>query len=262
MENVDARRAALRVQMSMTPGPDADALGRRGERRHRHDGVAHEAAVGLPDGVEAARLGTPGELHPRADVVGVLQVQRDREVVVGHLAILALAAGRATVCRGVHAGYRPSMRRTIIGLAVLSLAFAACSDEDRDELEDTADSIAEDDRGGRPDDRHARSRRPSTRRPPMPPSWSPATSPPSRASSSSRTPGSPLDDNGLACEATVTDELDAVDVTCTGTTDDGAAAEMTGTTNELPGASVTELEGQFTGTVDGTEAFTTDTLGG
>ena len=37
---------------------------------------------------------------------------------------------------------------------------------------------------------------------------------------------------------------------------------MTGTTDELPGASVTELEGAFTGTVDGTEAFSTDTLGG
>ena len=96
----------------------------------------------------------------------------------------------------------------------------------------------------------------------MPPSWSPATSPPSRARSSSRTPGSRSTTAGWRARQRSTDELDAVDVMCTGTTDDGAAAEMTGTSDELPGASVTELEGQFTGTVDGTEAFTTDTLGG
>ncbi len=74
--------------------------------------------------------------------------------------------------------------------------------------------------------------------------------------------GFPLDGEGLACEATVGDGLDSVEVACTGTTEDGGSAQMTGTTNELPGASVTELEGDFTGTVDGTEAFTTDTLGG
>ena len=75
--------------------------------------------------------------------------------------------------------------------------------------------------------------------------------------------GFPLDDSGLACEATVGDELDAVDVTLHG--DDRGrrgGGDDRHRPNELPGASVTELEGQFTGTVDGTEAFTTDTLGG
>lgn len=73
--------------------------------------------------------------------------------------------------------------------------------------------------------------------------------------------GAPLDDSGLSCQATVTDGLDAIDVTCTGTTEDGETAEMTGQTSELPGASVTEVEGSFTGTVDGVEVFSIDDLG-
>jgi uncharacterized lipoprotein NlpE involved in copper resistance len=74
--------------------------------------------------------------------------------------------------------------------------------------------------------------------------------------------GSPLDDDGLTCEATASDGLDSVDVNCTGTTEDGGEAALTGTTDELPGESITEVEGTFTGTVDGSEVFTTDTLGG
>lgn len=74
--------------------------------------------------------------------------------------------------------------------------------------------------------------------------------------------GHPLDDDGLTCEATVGDDVEAVDISCTGTTEDGAAAELTGTTSELPGASAVELEGSFTGTVDGAEVFTADALGG
>jgi hypothetical protein len=66
----------------------------------------------------------------------------------------------------------------------------------------------------------------------------------------------------LECEATLADGEDAVDVTCTGTTVDGEDAEVTGTTSELPGASATELEGTFTGTVAGEEAFSVDRLGG
>jgi hypothetical protein len=72
--------------------------------------------------------------------------------------------------------------------------------------------------------------------------------------------GYPLD-GGLDCTATVSDDVDAVDIACTGTTEDGDAAELTGTTNEIPGESVIELDGSFTGTVDGTEVFTTETLG-
>lgn len=65
----------------------------------------------------------------------------------------------------------------------------------------------------------------------------------------------------LACEADASGGTDAVEITCTGTTEAGGDAELTGTTSELPGASATELEGDFTGTVDGEEVFTTDRLG-
>jgi hypothetical protein len=74
--------------------------------------------------------------------------------------------------------------------------------------------------------------------------------------------GHPLDSDGLTCEATAAEGLKSVDVNCTGTTEDGGAAELTGTTDELPGSSVTEIKGTFKGTVDGAEVFTSDTLGG
>ena len=153
------------------------------------------------------------------------------------------------------------MRRTITALAALSLAFTACSDEDRDELEDTADSIAED------VEEAARTIATEVEEA-VDEAATDAAELVARNLAAEQgeqqfeEAGFPLDDSGLACEATVADEVDAVEITCTGTTQDGAAAEMTGATDELPGASVTELEGQFTGTVDGTEAFTTDTLGG
>jgi hypothetical protein len=66
----------------------------------------------------------------------------------------------------------------------------------------------------------------------------------------------------LVCEATVQDGVSKIDISCTGTTKTGGAAELTGTTNELPGASVVTLDGQFIGTVDGQEVFTTERLGG
>ncbi len=75
--------------------------------------------------------------------------------------------------------------------------------------------------------------------------------------------GHQIDEDGLACTATVGDGgLDQVDVSCTGTTEDGGAAVLSGTTSEIPGASITELDGTFTATVDGEPAFETDTLGG
>jgi hypothetical protein len=73
--------------------------------------------------------------------------------------------------------------------------------------------------------------------------------------------GHPLDDDGLTCEATASDGLDSVDVNCTGKTEDGEAAKLTGKTDELPGESITEVEGTFTGTVAGSEVFSTDKLG-
>jgi hypothetical protein len=73
--------------------------------------------------------------------------------------------------------------------------------------------------------------------------------------------GHPLDDNGLTCEAKASDGLDSVDVNCTGKTEDGKEAKLTGTTDELPGESITEVEGTFKGTVGGSEVFSTDKLG-
>lgn len=70
-----------------------------------------------------------------------------------------------------------------------------------------------------------------------------------------------LDGSGLTCEAKLADGLAHVTVSCTGTTKDGKAAALTGETSEIPGASVTELEGDFTGTADGNEVFTTKRLG-
>ena len=74
--------------------------------------------------------------------------------------------------------------------------------------------------------------------------------------------GYPIDDEGLSCEATATDDATALDIACSGTTEDDSEAMLTGQTSEIPGASLTELEGDFTGTVDGGEVFTTDRLGG
>jgi hypothetical protein len=74
--------------------------------------------------------------------------------------------------------------------------------------------------------------------------------------------GYPLNDEGLSCQATASDGLDSVSVQCTGTTEAGEQAELTGETAEFPGESIVEVVGTFTGTVDGSEVFSTDVLGG
>jgi outer membrane murein-binding lipoprotein Lpp len=66
----------------------------------------------------------------------------------------------------------------------------------------------------------------------------------------------------LTCEATVQSGVSKLDISCTGTTKAGGKAALTGTTSEIPGASVVALSGQFSGTVDGTEVFSTQRLGG
>ncbi len=73
--------------------------------------------------------------------------------------------------------------------------------------------------------------------------------------------GHPIDGD-LDCEADATNDLTAVDISCTGTTVDGGEASLSGTTSELPGMSFDELDGDFTGSVDGTEVFSTERLGG
>ncbi len=72
--------------------------------------------------------------------------------------------------------------------------------------------------------------------------------------------GYPIDGN-LECTADATDDLTAVEINCGGATEDGLVVALTGTTTELPGASLTELEGDFVGIVGGNEVFRTDALG-
>ncbi|MGI9053516.1 MAG: hypothetical protein ACR2HQ_12860 [Ilumatobacteraceae bacterium] len=74
--------------------------------------------------------------------------------------------------------------------------------------------------------------------------------------------GHPLTEAGLACEATATDDASALNISCAGQTQAGEDVMLTGTTSELPGASLTELVGQFSGTVAGAEVFKTERLGG
>lgn len=69
-------------------------------------------------------------------------------------------------------------------------------------------------------------------------------------------------DGPLTCEATVQDDAANIAINCTGTTKSGGAATLTGSTNEIPGASVVSLDGEFTGMVDGAAVFTTQRLGG
>ena len=69
-------------------------------------------------------------------------------------------------------------------------------------------------------------------------------------------------DGPLTCTAKIQDGVTKIDINCTGKTKAGGAATLTGTTNEIPGASVVSLDGQFTAAVDGTTVFTTQRLGG
>jgi hypothetical protein len=66
----------------------------------------------------------------------------------------------------------------------------------------------------------------------------------------------------LTCAAKIQDGVAKIAISCTGTTQAGGAAVLTGVTSEIPGASVVALSGEFTGTVDGKPVFTTQRLGG
>ena len=66
----------------------------------------------------------------------------------------------------------------------------------------------------------------------------------------------------LTCTSEIQQDATSIKIDCVGTTTAGGAAALTGATDELPGASVVLLEGLFTGTVDGLEVFSTETLGG
>jgi hypothetical protein len=125
--------------------------------------------------------------------------------------------------------------RALISIATLAavVGVAACSDEDRDEVLDDATELAVRNFAAL------------------------------QGSEQFNNAGHEIDDEGLSCTATVTkDGRTAVEVECTGTTTDGGEAVLTGITSELPGASIVELEGEWTATVDGEQVFTTDGLGG
>lgn len=150
---------------------------------------------------------------------------------------------------------------TVVALAVVSFGAAACSDEDREDVGDAVDTIVDDvEDAGRTAISEAEDA--------VGDAASDAAEVAARNIATQQgeeqftNAGRPLDSDGLTCEATVADGLDGLDVSCTGTTEDGGAAELTGSTDEVPGASVTELEGAFSGTVDGDEVFSTEALGG
>ena len=77
VENVAASSPTLRVQVLTTPEPIPIRRGDGGVGGHRHGRLADEPALGLPDRLEAALLGELRVLHPVADRVLVLQVERD-----------------------------------------------------------------------------------------------------------------------------------------------------------------------------------------
>lgn len=66
----------------------------------------------------------------------------------------------------------------------------------------------------------------------------------------------------LVCTAKVEQNAAKIRIECTGSTKSGAVASLSGTTNELPGASVVALNGQFVGTVNGAQVFESRRLGG
>jgi hypothetical protein len=126
-------------------------------------------------------------------------------------------------------------RRAVVAAVALAavVGLGACSDEDRDEVLDEATELAVRNFAAL------------------------------QGSEQFANAGYEIDEDGLACTATVGEGgRTAVEVECTGTTTDGGEAVLTGVTSELPGASIVELEGEWTASVDGAEVFTTDELGG
>ncbi len=152
---------------------------------------------------------------------------------------------------------RRSVSVTLV--AFVALGAAACSDEDRDQIGQTVDSLVDDVQDAANtvvsnaeeaagdvvnDAAEAAVRNVAAQA--------------GRAEFSDA--GHPIDGE-LTCEAAVAGDASQVDVTCSGTTEAGGAAELTGQTSEVPGAGVTDISGTFTGTVDGAEVFTADALG-
>lgn len=126
-----------------------------------------------------------------------------------------------------------SRHRIVVGAAAAVLAIAACSEEDRADLLDDAVETAV------------------------------RNFVALQGAEQLNAAGYGIDGVGLTCTAEVAGGgLDGVDVECTGATAKGADVVLRGTTSELPGASITELKGSFTATVDGVEVLQTGELGG
>ncbi len=169
-------------------------------------------------------------------------------------------------------------RLGLTAVAVVALGLAACSDDDRETVESIVDDIEQAARTAVTEAEQAAA-------PPSPKPSKPRTAVTEAEAAVDEAAtdavetavrnlvaeqgeeeftdaGSPLNDEGLSCEATASDGLDSVSVQCTGTTEAGEQAELTGETAEFPGESIVEVVGTFTGTVDGSEVFSTDVLGG
>jgi hypothetical protein len=155
------------------------------------------------------------------------------------------------VIRRPRAGDRRSgWRRLALGAAAISLFVAACEDDDdttqriEDEIDEINGAVADAiDEFGQ-DSVELVARNLASR----------------QGAEEFSDAGHPIDGD-LQCTAVATDDLTAVEIECGGATEDGSVAALTGTTTELPGASVTELEGTFVGLVDSAEVFSTEDLG-
>jgi hypothetical protein len=151
---------------------------------------------------------------------------------------------------------------TLLLAALLALTAAGCSDDDGDDQDagDTAESVVDEAEEGAED---AASTASSAAEETATDAAEAAVRTIAKEQGEEEFAANDVElDSDLSCEATAQDEdVSTIDVECTGTTADGGEAVLSGTTSEAPGASATELEGDFTGTVDGDEVFSTDTLG-
>lgn len=149
------------------------------------------------------------------------------------------------------------LRRTITAtaLAVASLGMVACSDDARESIDEAVDDVSEvantvvsnvQEQAGNVVDAAAETAARNL-----------ATD---AGEAAFEEAGYPLEGD-LTCEAKATTDASQLDISCTGTATEGGAAELTGQTTELPGASFDELVGSFTGKVGGTDVFTVDRLG-
>ncbi|MDQ3351592.1 MAG: hypothetical protein M3501_06480 [Actinomycetota bacterium] len=145
---------------------------------------------------------------------------------------------------------RRSVRRTmlsVLAVPAVALAASACSEDTQDSVESAAEDVGED-VGDAADDVQRDGAEVIAR--------NLATE---LGETAFEENDQPLDGK-LKCKANASAGIDKIKINCKGTTQDGGAATMKGTTSEFPGRSGTTLEGTFTGTVDDKELFSVDQL--